>query len=556
MAKRAVRADDTVAAPTWRYIVRLWPILLIFMALQLTMRLSGNSQVLGLSRWISLFDICFLLAVLVAAGVWVQRPVALSVRRIAGHKEREIDRLAGHMAQLPWRALRGYTSAGLIFFTYLMLLLLAAAAVRGVAMTAEMILALGLSVFYGAGVLTPVLGVAITLDYATRLRQALARSGMFLEGLDRLQGFTALTGSARRPWVIFIVTSLLPAACLAVYVYLAVMVHDAGQQRFIIQQAVVMLVSLLLAGTMLVAVLSRTLGRVTTSLSLGLQFLRLGQFDGRVPVLVDDEMGELARGLNTALQGMQERDDMKDSLRIASEIHEGLLPKAQPEIPGYDIAAMQRSCHDVGGDYYDHLILPDGRVWLVMADVAGKGYPAALTVANLQAMLHVLASMGISIEEAARYINRTLCQTLTGGRFVTMFLALLQPEDHSLLWLNAGHVPPLMYSEGKSLRLEATSPPLGLRDDGPFKAVYRLLAPGDTLMALTDGIIEARRPDSEMFGENQVSAWFASHQKLGIDRMPAALMDALRDFGADVLEDDVTMLFLRRAAGRKKEGKT
>jgi phosphoserine phosphatase RsbU/P len=437
-----------------------------------------------------------------------------------------------------------------------MLLLLAAAAIHHVTMTPEMILALGMSVFYGACVLTPVLGVGITLDYATRLRQGLARSGLFIEGLERLQGFPALTGSARRPWMIFIVTSLLPATCLSVYVYLAVLVDNADQQRFIIQQAVVMLVSLLLGGTALVAVLSRTLRRVTTSLGLGLQFLRLGQFDGRVPVLMDDEMGELARGLNTALQGMQERDDMQDSLRIASEIHEGLLPKSQPSIPGYAMAALQRSCHEVGGDYYDHIVLPDGRVWLVMADVAGKGYPAALTVANLQAMLHALANLGIAIDEAARYINRTFCRILTGGRFVTLFMAMLEPESHSLYWFNAGHVPPLMICDGRTVRLEATSPPLGLKEDESFDVVYRLFEPGDTLLALTDGIIEARRADTEMFGEQRVSAWFASHQDLGVAEMPQALIDELQDFGAAELEDDVTILVLRREAVPKKEGRT
>jgi len=556
MVRGTARAEVVERAPTWRYIVRLWPILLIFMALQLTMRLSGNSTTLGLPHWISLFDIAFLSMAFVTAGIWVHRPLARSVRRIAGRGGREVGVLAEHMAQLPWRALRGYALAGLVLFVYLMLLLLAAAAIHHVTMTPEMILALGLSVFYGAGVLTPVIGVAVTLDYATRLRQGLARSGLFMEGLERLHGFPALTGSARRPWVIFIVTSLLPAACLAVYVYLAVRVHDDAEQRFIIQQAVVMLVSLLLAGTALVAVLSRTLRRVTASLGLGLQFLRLGQFDGRVPVLLDDEMGELARGLNTALQGMQERDDMQDSLRIASEIHEGLLPKAEPSIPGYAMAALQRSCHEVGGDYYDHIVLPDGRVWLVMADVAGKGYPAALTVANLQAMLHALASLGIAIGEAGRYVNRTLCRTLTGGRFVTMFMAMLDPQEHTLHWFNAGHVPPLMVCGGKTVRLEATSPPLGLKEDESFDVVYRLLEPGDTLLALTDGIIEARRSGNEMFGDQRASAWFASHQDLDVEAMPQSLMDALQAFGSGALEDDVTVLFLRRQEGQEKEGRT
>lgn len=560
MAGRAASTDHIAKAPAWAYVARLWPILLIFMALQLTMRLSGNSDVLGLSRWLSLFNMLFLVVAFVAAGVWVHRPVELSVQRLSGGGAREAERLGLCMVQMPWRALRAYTVAGLVLFAYLMLLLLADAAMHGVHMTAEMMLALGLSVFYGAGILAPVLGVAITLDYETRLRQDLARSGLFVEGLGQMQGLPALIGSSRRPWVIFIVTSLLPAACLAVYVYLAVMVQAAGEQRFIIQQSVVMLVSLLLAGTALVAVLSRTLRRVTNSLEHGLRFLRQGQFDGRVPVLMDDEMGELARGLNTALQGMQEREDIKDSLRIASEIHEGLLPRTLPDIPGYAIATLQHSCYAIGGDYYDHIMLADGRAWLVMADVAGKGYPAALTVANLQAMLHTLASLDTPFDEAARYINRTLCRTLTGGRFVTLFMAKLQPESHSMLWFNAGHLPPLLYSGRRLQRLQATSPPMGLNADEAYDVNYQRLAPGDTLLALTDGVIEARGRDAAMFGDQRLEQWFTAHRKMALAQMPQALMDELVAFGAGDLEDDATILCLRRTAragkAGAKEGKT
>jgi len=554
MAGAAGSTDHLDKAPTWAYVARLWPILFIFMALQLTMRLSGNSDVLGLSRWLSLFNMVFLAIEFAAAGIWVHRPLALSIQRLSGGDAREVERLGLCMVRMPWRALRGYGVAGLILFVYLMLLLLADAAMHGVHMTSEMMLALGLSVIYGAGILAPVLGVAITLDYATRLRQELARSGLFVEGLGQMQGLPALTGSSRRPWVIFIVTSLLPAACLAVYVHLAVKVQIAAEQRFIIQQAVVMLVSLLMAGTALVAVLSRTLRRVTHSLEHGLRFLRLGQFGGRVPVLMDDEMGELARGLNTALAGMQERDDIKDSLRIASEIHEGLLPRTLPRIPGYAIAALQHSCEAIGGDYYDYIMLPDGRAWLVMADVAGKGYPAALTVANLQAMLHALASLGMPFEEAARYVNRNLCRTLTGGRFVTLFMAKLQPESHSLLWLNAGHLPPLLTRGGRLQRLHATSPPMGLNPDEVYDVGYQSLAPGDTLLALTDGVIEARGRDGGMFGDQRLEQWLGAHRKMALAEMPQALMDELAAFGAGSLEDDATILCLRRTARAGKDG--
>ena len=135
------------------------------------------------------------------------------------------------------------------------------------------------------------------------------------------------------------------------------------------------------------------------------------------------------------LKGLQERDDLKDTLRIAAETQKKLLPKEKPSLPGFAFQAFQQSCYDVGGDFYDFIELDDGRLWLVVADVAGKGYPAALTVANMHAMLHTLASSGQAFDQIPAYTNHALMSILTRGRFRNRFhgRALPKFEYHTLV---------------------------------------------------------------------------------------------------------------------------
>lgn len=532
----------------WRFIFVLWPLLVVFIAAQWVMHIFGTSASIAIPWWLSLTDLFVFIVVFIGAAIWIYGPLKRAQAWLDKPAKRTQKYLEQSISLLPKRAFKGFFIAGLCCAIYLILVLNIGAAVNGVVLTPRMSIALALSLFYGAGVLAPSMALSLILAYSVRLRDGLATKGLFLHALDDDYGdILRWNKISRRPWIIFIITSALPASILAFFVYLILDADSASEQQFILLQAGVLFVSLMLAGAWLVFTVGKLLKQVMASFSVGLERMRQGQYDGFVPVLSDDEFGFLAKGMNTAFAGLREREELKHGLEIAAEIHHAMLPVNVPNIKNYQVLGFEKSCEAVGGDYYDHIELPDGRVWLVVADVAGKGYPAALTVANLRAMLHALAHLELAFEKAAEYINNTLCETLTGGRFVTLFLAKLQPESNSLLWLNAGHVPALLNRNGVIEALEASSPPMGLQPGLKFEVSEYTLEKDDTLLVYSDGITEAQDHNlDEMFGELRVKQWLAEHGKLGIEELSQQLQGELDDFGKLAATDDVTMLWLRR----------
>jgi len=532
----------------WRFIFVLWPLLVVFIAAQWVMHIFGTSASIAIPWWLSLTDLFVFIVVFIGAAIWIYGPLKRAQAWLDKPAKRTQKYLEQSISLLPKRAFKGFFIAGLCCAIYLILVLNIGAAVNGVVLTPRMSIALALSLFYGAGVLAPSMALSLILAYSVRLRDGLATKGLFLHALDDdYADILRWNKISRRPWIIFIITSALPASILAFFVYLILDADSASEQQFILLQAGVLFVSLMLAGAWLVFTVGKLLKQVMASFSVGLERMRQGQYDGFVPVLSDDEFGFLAKGMNTAFAGLREREELKHGLEIAAEIHHAMLPVNVPNIKNYQVLGFEKSCEAVGGDYYDHIELPDGRVWLVVADVAGKGYPAALTVANLRAMLHALAHLELAFEKAAEYINNTLCETLTGGRFVTLFLAKLQPESNSLLWLNAGHVPALLNRNGVIEALEASSPPMGLQPGLKFEVSEYTLEKDDTLLVYSDGITEAQDHNlDEMFGELRVKQWLAEHGKLGIEELSQQLQGELDDFGKLAATDDVTMLWLRR----------
>jgi len=536
---------------TVQYILHLWPLPLLLLVAQIAMRLTGNSYFLGLPHWVSGVDLSIFLLLFILAAAWTYWPMAHIIRHQSlGNGQSKLDHAM--MIQLPWRSLKAYLAAGAVFGTWLIILLLAMSESSGnPPLTLHMTLSLVLSIYFGALVLAPALCVAITVHYGLILRLSQASSAATVDAPEYWRPVYSLTDSSRRPWLVFMVTGLIPSSLLAAFTFLvAGAVTDAGKY-FIASQGLVLFTVYLLASIWLVFLMSHSLKLVTGELVKGLQHLRHGRFDATVPVLTDDDLGELASGLNTALQGLKEREVLKDSLAIAEEIQQGLLPDALPEVSGYAFCAFEQSCYSVGGDYYDFITLPDGRVWLVIADVAGKGYPAALTVANLQAMLHVLAAENVPFDKAVDYINKALCGTLAGGRFVTLFMAKLQPKSNSLLWLNAGHVPPMLLTKSGVERLHASTPPLGLLPEIGIEPQRIELQPGDLLLAYTDGVTEAHSVKGgdmggEMFGDQRLADWLITHRDSSPVDLPADLLKTLKLFGQTTQEDDITLLCVQR----------
>jgi len=531
-----------------RYLGALWPLPLFFTAVQGVMWLNGNSAFFGLPYWISDLDMLLFILCFGITGIWVYWPVAV----VHGPQAGQTPRLAARsMAQLPLRSLVAFVTGGTVYGVYLLLLVLGSASAMGRDMSVPMLVALLGSLLFCSLVLVPAIGVAVTLHYTIRQRLGMPQLASEAQ-MQQWNPLHAFTDSSRRPWLVFIVTGLLPTSLLVLFAYLASIEASVSGQRFIAGQGVLLFISATLASVGLMLLISRSLRMVTKELSRGLENLRMGRFEGRVAVLIDDDLGALANGLNTALAGLQEREELKGSLSIAADIQQGILPDIPQTVPGYTFAALQQPCHNVGGDYYDIIPFSDGRYWLVMADVAGKGYPAALTVANLHAMIQVLATQEVHFDHALAYINRSLCKSMTGGRFVTLFMAKIQPDSHSMLWVNAGHVPPLLKTADGVQHLQASTPPLGMLPDLEFEVQRIELAAGDRLLAYTDGVTEAREAKSDrMFGEKRLIEWFLAQQDKPLAGLPESLLAHLREFsggddGASSLDDDMTLLCLER----------
>jgi HAMP domain-containing protein len=529
----------------WRYLLNLWPLLIVLILGQLIMRASGNSAELGISLYISLLDLVVFIALFSAAAWWAYQPLFPCLDKS--------DQLKNHhrvtarvIANFPWRALGAYAVAGWAFAIYLIAVVSSAAIMGGHAFNWRIFAALMLNFCFTSGVLAPALSIAISMRFTTYIRLELSRQGLFVSQLQDVRSGKQMIESSYRPWLVFMVTGLLPTLILALYVYLA-LAGAESEKDFILSQAMVLLATSVMSSIFLVWIISSTIQRVTQVLEKGLRQLGAGQFEGRVPVLLDDDFGDLARGLNTAMAGLQEREDLKDSLFMAAEIQQGLLPRFKPVIPGYKFNGFQQTCFSVGGDYYDYIVLEDGRIWIMIADVSGKGYPAALTMANLQAMLRGLAKLNWPIEDAINYLNEALCDSLTAGRFVTLFMGKLQPLSHSLVWVNAGQAPPMMVTKDGIRTMEASAPPLGVLRDVSYEVDRTEFEGGDTLLAYTDGATDtSNRSGKERYGEKRLRRWLMANKAEPLEALPAELLDELNAFGRDERDDDLTLLCIRR----------
>lgn len=242
---------------------------------------------------------------------------------------------------------------------------------------------------------------------------------------------------------------------------------------------------------------------------------------------------------------------LDQELQFAATIQQRLLPARDVRIPGYDVAGAMRPSRSVGGDYFD--IIPDGDrgAILVVADVAGKGLPAALLVSTLHAALHAYLQADLTFELLLQKLNVMLLETATPERYATLFLGDLRTDNHTLRYVNAGHPPPVLLSPAGDRLLEANGIPVGLLPDMTWQVGCVSLRPNDVLIAYSDGITEAADDTGEEFGSERVHA-SARH---AIDGTPAeTILRISREvdaFARGVQADDQTLLVLKRDRDRR-----
>lgn len=242
-----------------------------------------------------------------------------------------------------------------------------------------------------------------------------------------------------------------------------------------------------------------------------------------------------------------ERARLDGELAVARTIQRDLLPHQLPTVDGWRFAARYESSREVGGDYYDMIPFDDGRFGLLVADVSGKGVPAAIIMATCRAVVRSVADTLSDPAEVLRRVNERLTADMTPGMFVTCFYGVLDPQAGTLSFANAGHpLPALKLPGGRAEELRATGMPFGWMPDASYDTVVRHLPEGAVVVIASDGVIEARDPGGEFWGTARFNAAVAGADGPEvIDR----IIEALKTHCAPStdLGDDVTMLALARA---------
>jgi hypothetical protein len=299
---------------------------------------------------------------------------------------------------------------------------------------------------------------------------------------------------------------------------------------------------LLFAGAIVAAVLN--LGQC------GLDLDRNG--DGGVSLQLDGSplWSTVSIGLLVFLLALElvDRVRVRDELEVARQLQRDLLPERAPEVPGWRFAHSYRTANEIGGDYYDFALLPDGRLALVSGDASGHGMAAGLLMAIANATLQTAITADPSPRAVAGQLNRTLCVTGGPRAFMTLFYGLLDPASGRLDYLCAGHPFPLLRrAAGGVEELGRGGLPLGLRPGLEIAPAATVLAQGDLLLLYTDGLPEALDPGGQAFGFERLSGLLAQGGGAAAvhDRVAAALDRHTRDA---TLADDVSLVAVERLA--------
>jgi serine phosphatase RsbU (regulator of sigma subunit) len=250
----------------------------------------------------------------------------------------------------------------------------------------------------------------------------------------------------------------------------------------------------------------------------------------------------------------RQRERIEQELKIAQIIQQQFLPKQLPDLPSWHVAAFYRPARTVGGDFYDFIPLPDGRVMFVVGDVTDKGIPAALVMASTHALLRDAAPRLISPGKVLGHVNEMLCVDIPAHMFVTCLALVLDPVSGQVVFANAGHDVPYVRTQGGVAELRARGMPLGLMPGMDYEERRFQFEPGDCALLHSDGLAEAHAPDREMFGFPRVSALVGKGPS-GEALIDLCLTELASFTGTNhEQEDDITLVSLQRSPSAWHQG--
>ncbi len=277
-----------------------------------------------------------------------------------------------------------------------------------------------------------------------------------------------------------------------------------------------------------------------------------GNFDTRVEINTRDEMEDLGHIFNGLGSRLKEREQMKQSLIMAKEIQQQLLPSSAPGCQNFDLAGYSLYCDETGGDYFDFIPLKNsdqGHLGLAVGDVSGHGIGAALVMATARGVLHSLVDRhGSDLETVFRELNDQLSRSTSDSYFMTLFYGVLNPAERSLQWISAGHAPIFYYSaDGKVEELFSTGIPLGIIEDTCHEmAPLTKFLPGEILLVGTDGVWETENLAGEMFGNLRVRELLIRHAQEDATSIAEHFFAALEIFReGKTRNDDITLMVIK-----------
>jgi serine phosphatase RsbU (regulator of sigma subunit) len=249
------------------------------------------------------------------------------------------------------------------------------------------------------------------------------------------------------------------------------------------------------------------------------------------------------------VEQMIEKRRMEHELAIAGDIQQNLLPREAPTINGWDITGTNTPCYTIGGDYFDFIQRPSGRLAFALGDVSGKGAGAALMMMVLRATVHSAASKKEKdVVSIMSETNAAMFHNSPEQAYVTFFVGDLDPETGELLYVNAGHIPPIVYRarSGEVERLETGGTVLGMFEVAPFEQGKSKLDVGDVLVVFTDGISESWGADGEEFGEERLGELVRKKAKLSASELMNTIQKEVDSFSTGRATDDRTLIVIKR----------
>ena len=319
---------------------------------------------------------------------------------------------------------------------------------------------------------------------------------------------------------------------------------------FIVLTIIVISISLLLASNIVKPIMT---------LKKGAESIGTGNLKSRVDIKSGDELESLASSFNKMAQDLQEhiaelqrttaeKERLIKELEIAKGIQQSFLPENEPKISGIDIAASNIPAKEVGGDFYDFIPIGKDKWGLTIADVSGKGVPAALFMALSSTLIRASATGNPNVSEAIEKANDLICAEAKTGMFVTLFYSILDTKKRSLKYVNAGHNPPLLIKEisGDILLLKAKGIALGVVDGIKLQQETVQLEKGDIITLYTDGVTEAINEKEEQFGQQRLLKIVNKNRNLPAKEIIRIVEEEVTEYsGKQPQFDDITLMIIK-----------